>query len=72
MYFSYFCSKTDCGFSLEPPWRGGSAKAVLTCTEDLSFEQKHKNFIFFFFCNKIFLIFILAGFHNDRTLKVVN
>ena len=23
-YFSYFCSKTDCGYSLEPPRRGGS------------------------------------------------
>ena len=23
-YFSYFCSKLNCGFSLEPPRRGGS------------------------------------------------
>ena len=23
-YFSYFCSKNDCGYSLEPPRRGGS------------------------------------------------
>ena len=23
-YFSYFHSKTDCGYSLEPTWGGGS------------------------------------------------
>ena len=27
----------DCGYSLEPPWRGGS---ILTCTHNLCFEQK--------------------------------
>ena len=39
----------DCGYSLEPPRRGGSrlAEAVLTSTHNLCFEQKcEKNISF--------------------------
>ena len=28
----------DCGYSLEPPWRG---EAILTITQNLCFEQEY-------------------------------
>ena len=32
-YFSYFCSKTDCGYSLEPPRRDFSDEIFIFATE---------------------------------------
>ena len=61
--FSYFCSKTDCGYSLEPP-QYRLIEAVLTCTHNLCFEQKQENIIVFF----ILKIIIFTALKNCSIL----
>ena len=45
LFFLFLLQNIDCGYSLEPPQRGGSnvylqCEAVLTSTHNLCFEQK--------------------------------
>ena len=45
LFFLFLLQNIDCGYSLEPPQRGGSnenrlSEAVLTCTHNLCSEQK--------------------------------
>ena len=45
LFFLFLLQNIDCGYTLEPPRRGGfnvcpQSEAVLTCTHNLRFEQK--------------------------------
>ena len=54
-YVSSFCSKDiDCGFSLEPPRRGGSndVEAVLTSAHNLFLSRNKKNIKVFYLKKK--------------------
>ena len=43
--FLFLLQNSDCGYSLEPPRRGGSnAEAVLMCIHNLCFEQNKKKY----------------------------
>ena len=45
LFFLFLLKNTDYGYSLEPPrWGGSNAKAVLTSTHNLCFEQKYENY----------------------------
>ena len=57
LFFLFLLQNIDCGYSLEPPRRGGSNEypqsmfwrgAVLTCTHNLCFEQKKEKYQNFF------------------------
>ena len=61
----------DCGYSLEPPRRGGSNEYPQSV-----FEQKYENYQIFFYLKfsffgcKIFNIFEYACFHNEYSEDV--
>ena len=49
LFFLFLLQNINCGYSLEPPSRGGSnenrlCEAVLTCTHNLCFEQKEEKY----------------------------
>ena len=58
-YFSYFCSNIDCGYSLEPPRRGGSNEYPQSIL--LSKNKKNKVYL----CKPQFY-YIKVGFKGSK------
>ena len=71
-FFLFLLKNIDCGYSLEPPLRGGSneyhrlSDAVLTSTHTLCFEQKYEKYQIFLSENFQFLDVKFSIYLNRR------
>ena len=83
MFFLFLFKNVDCGYSLEPPRRGGSnkypqsmfkniAEAVLTSTHNLCFEQKYEKYQRFLFENFHFLEVKFSIYLDRRVFVMVS